>query len=325
MQVRHRPPKAAFWVLLLVGLVLAACTTAGRPPGSEPAGADANRAEATTYANPELLLEPKALHALLSDHQVRVVDVRSPEDYQKGHIPGAVSVPLNQLSGESNGVAGMLIPAAGFQRLMQQAGVQDDTVVAIYDADTGMGAARLFWGLEYYGHQDKARVLNGGFAAWLAAGLPTEDGPETPPAPGTFVARTQTGQAVTLAEILAGLDTSDWTLLDVRSPEEYRGENVRALRGGHIPGAINLEWQQALTTGSDGVRRWKSAADLAALYETAGLSPDRTVVPYCQTNTRGAHAYFTLRLMGYPVRPYEGSWSEWGNNPDVPVTAGANP
>ncbi|HEY7677469.1 MAG TPA: rhodanese-like domain-containing protein, partial [Candidatus Methylomirabilis sp.] len=118
--------------------------------------------------------------------------------------------------------------------------------------------------------------------------------------------------------VLAGLGRPERVLVDARSEAEFHGRDVRAARGGHIPGARRVEWTQNLHRGS--VPVWRSAGELAALYETAGVTPDKEVLTYCQTHSRASHTYFTLRLLGYRrLKAYLGSWEEWGNDPALPV------
>jgi thiosulfate/3-mercaptopyruvate sulfurtransferase len=231
----------------------------------------------------------------------------------QGHIPGAVQLDLAAVRTTSNGVRKQVAPPETVETVLGGLGIDNEMTVIIYDAGTGIDAARLFWTLEYYGHQD-AHLLNGGWGAWQRAGedVSTEL-PEV--APRTFAAQPRPELIADAAWVLAHLGDEDIAIVDARAVEEYRGENVRALRGGHIPGAILVEWQTTLN--DDG--SFKDVADIEAIYISAGLEPGQEAVAYCQTGHRAAHDYFTLRLLGYTARLYDGSWEEWGNRTDTPM------
>ena len=186
--------------------------------------------------------------------------------------------------------------------------------VVVYDDSSGIRAARAFWFLEFFGHPD-ARVLDGGYNAWCRRGLPVTQKAAKPK--GTDWKGTRD------REILAGwrevkdrLGRDDAVIVDTRSDGEYCGTTVRAARGGAVPGAVHLEWTRNL--GPDGA--FKPLAELKAMYEHAGVTPEREVVTYCQGGYRAAHSYLALRLLGYPrVRNYIGSWKEWGDRVDLPI------
>ena len=262
-----------------------------------------------------LLVDAAWLHAHLEDSDLRVVDmVTAPRDYRRGHIPGAVYLGVDD--------ARIKVPAGGFRlptaeevaRLVAGLGIGPDTHVVIYDDSGGLHAARLFFTLDVFGHRAMS-LLDGGIQAWQRANRPMTT--EVPHVARTDYRPTPQPERVASAEwVRDRLNDPTLVLVDTRTPAEYAGKDVRARRGGHIPGAINIDWEQNLRP--DGT--FKSADELRAMYTAQAVTPDKTVVTYCQTHHRAAHTYFVLRLLGYPrLVGYDRSWSEWGNRDDLPL------
>jgi thiosulfate/3-mercaptopyruvate sulfurtransferase len=243
-----------------------------------------------------------------------VIDVRPAEQFAAGHLPGAVHLDLWGVSLIDTSEAPLRAFMWMIGHLFSLRGVTPDRPVVVYEQDSGMRAARAFWLLEYLGHP-RVYVLDGGFAAWQRADQPvTTDA--VAPTPSTWHGDPDPARLATWQQVRDRLGRADTAIVDTRSDEEYYGEAVRARRGGAIPGAVHLEWKQNL--GPDG--RYKPAAELRAMYDALGVTPDREVVTYCQGGYRAAHTYLALRVLGYPrVRTYTGSWKEWGDREDLPL------
>jgi thiosulfate/3-mercaptopyruvate sulfurtransferase len=277
-----------------------------------------------------VLISPAELAELLGSAQPPVVaDVRwtlggppGRPDFGASHIPGAVWVDLEtQLAGPP-GVGGRhpLPTVAVFERAMRDIGVCQDSLVVAYDEATSQAASRLWWLLTDAGHRD-VRVLNGGLAAWSAAGLPTASGPGSPPPRGDFVAHPGHRRQLSAAEISARLGTPDApTLVDVRAAERYSGESEPIDPvAGHIPGAINLPATANLRP--DG--RILPPAEIARLYAAAGGSEG--AVLYCGSGITAAHSLLALESAGLTAAIYPGSWSDWIRDSNRPVATGTDP
>jgi len=338
---------ARLWPLLIVALFLPACcgsvkvaepvapAAEAAAPAAKPA-APATETPTATAAPVAIEVTPKAVAPLLSegaafgplvnaawlaarleDPGIRTLDVRGDAfAYDAGHVPGAVLVDKAALAQLLDDPPGMPETAEAMAALFRDAGVSDATTVVIYDASTSAWAGRLFWALEYLGHDD-VRVLDGGWTRWTCEMLPTQTEKVTP-APGDLTPRVREDRLATKDWVLANLANPTVLFLDVRSPAEYTGEEAMAERGGHIPGAVNLEWKLMLAEdGSGTLLPFESVLDVLT---TAGVTPDREVVTYCQIGGRAAHTYLVLKLAGFEkVRLYEGSWAEWGNDPILPI------
>lgn len=272
--------------------------------------------EATITETP-LLVETNWLAEKRNDSMLRIIDFgREPGDYDKGHIPGAVFLDRKVAWDKVNGIPGMLPSVETMTAGLEHAGVSNTSVVVIYDGNSGLWASRLFWALDYLGHRN-IHILNGGWEKWVREKHSVQVESSIPPR-GTFTPRVQDDLLATQDWIAGTLGNPDVQIIDSRSQKEYSGQDVRSARGGHIPGAVNINWITNLT-GSDS-KMFFQVETLMDVYHSKNISNDKIVVAYCQTGVRGAHTYFVLKLLGYSkIRVYDGSWAEWGNDWETPI------
>lgn len=268
----------------------------------------------SVFADLPLLIEPAQLASRLDAPELILVDLSPAERYAEGHIPGARHVDSKRTQLGQPPAPGLLPVWSEFQALLGELGHHEQAVYVLYDAEGGPWAGRFGWLLDLIGHR-RWHYLNGGLSAWLAEGRALSQA--VPTLVGAPVAVQPVADVLATREyLLEHLNDADLLIWDARSPEEYRGEKVLAARGGHIPGAINLNWTDCL----DSSRALRLRLDLAELLAAHGLHAGKQIITHCQTHRRSGLTYLAMRSLGYPrIKAYAGSWSEWGNHPDTPV------
>lgn len=263
-----------------------------------------------------LIVEPAQLAEQLGAQNLLIVDLCKPEIYANQHVPGAVHLEYAQLVAAQPPVMGLLPDDGQLGHVLSMLGLTPDMHVVAYDDEGGAKACRLLWTLDVIGHPHFS-LLNGGLRAWIAGRHPVSNVPLRPASSSYHVAATKQALA-DRAYILEHLQDAQIKLLDTRTVGEYRGTDKRAERSGHIPGAANLDWTEALDMQNNG--RLKTAEVLQPRLDALGVTADKEVIVYCQTHHRSSHTYIVLKSLGYThLKGYPGAWSDWGNSSDVPI------
>jgi thiosulfate/3-mercaptopyruvate sulfurtransferase len=284
-------------------------------------------ADATSSTTPTALVTTGWAREHLDDDRVRFLEVDVDTDaYDTGHLPGATGI--NWKSQLTDAVRRDLVSREELQALLRDAGVNDDTTIVLYGDNNNWFAAWAYWQLRYQG-LDNVRLLDGGRVKVEADGLPLTTDPASH-APGAITLPTRTREELRAyrQQVIDGIGSAGRNLVDVRSPEEFRGElsapahlpQEAAQRRGHIPGAVNVPWSQAVAP--DGT--FKPIEELRELYGARGIDGSDEIVAYCRIGERSSHTWFVLHeLLGYEnVRNYDGSWTEYGSLVGVPIETG---
>ncbi len=279
------------------------------------------------YANPDALVDTDWLEQHLQDPKVRIIEVdEDTTAYEKGHIPNSLA--WNWNADLHAPVGRDYVNQDQLSNLLQKAGVDADTTVVLYGGNNNWFAAYAYWLLRYLGFGN-VKLLNGGRKKWELESRQFTNEVPTFASTGLRVDQPINGEFRALRDfVLDKVQDGNASLIDVRSPEEFRGEKLapdhlpqeQAQVPGHIPGAANIPWAKA--ANDDG--SFKSADELQALYEQAGITPDKQVIAYCRIGERSSHTWFALHeLLGYrDVKNYDGSWTEYGSLVGVPVEKG---
>jgi len=263
-----------------------------------------------------LLLEPDQLEPQLERADLLILDLSSADNYARGHVPGAIHLPPQSLQCGVQPAPGKLPSEEALSRLFSQVGLSPERHVIAYDDEGGGWAGRLIWTLDVLGH-DRYSYLNGGARAWIDEGHPVETRANAG-TPSQYIAHIRPGPIATLEDIRAHLGDPALAIWDARSAAEYAGTKRVAARGGHIPGAVNLDWLELMDRQRN--LRLVEPQALRRRLDQLGLGPERRVVTHCHTHHRSGLSYLAMKVLGYPnIQGYDGSWGEWGNRTDTPI------
>ena len=271
-----------------------------------------------TTDSSKVLVDIQWVKEHLHDPKVRIAEVNYNIDsnYVIGHIPGSVLFDWKTMINDP--ITRNIISKKTYEDLLQENGVNNDTTLVLYGDFSNWFAAYAFWVFKHYGFDD-LRLMNGGRKKWIQEAMPIDKNIPTYPKGNFTASKPCDNTRVFMPYIRDNLNSRDKILIDVRSPEEYTGEVLappeypteHALRGGHIPGAVNFPWSKVVN--QDGT--FKRLEELRDLFGSMKISSDKEVITYCRIGERSSMIWFVLKyLLGYPdVKNYDGSWMEWGN------------
>jgi thiosulfate/3-mercaptopyruvate sulfurtransferase len=283
-----------------------------------------------------LVISTSELHSMIEDDNnnnsnnsknLLVIDTRPFSSYAESHIPGAVNIDLMQFHWIDTSKSGILQFNRQSRLLLSNIGVSKDKFVVFYDDISGMSAPRGVWLLQYFSHK-RVAMLDGGLRKWKEEGYRVETNTTNPFTHSNFKGEPNSKVLADFEYINSAIKHKKKSviIIDTRSKEEYQGSIIRASRPGHIPGAINIDWNENLEHGDSNSSNsssmssgaFKNPEDLKQLYNN--IPKDAEVITYCQGGYRAANTFVALKMLGYEnVRMYLGSWGEWGNKLDLPV------
>jgi thiosulfate/3-mercaptopyruvate sulfurtransferase len=249
---------------------------------------------------------------MLIDHEdLLLVDTRPFAEYSGGHIQGAVNIDLFQFHWIDTSKPGIRDFERQSRILLSNMGVKKNQQVVFYDNVSGMSSARGVWLLLYFSHK-RVFLLDGGFLRWQKEGYPVET-KTNHFSPSRFVGKPNRSLLATFKEVKTTVRKKNSAIVDARTKQEFKGIHVRAARAGHIPSAINIDWEKNIEAGS-----FKTKEKLSKLYSKIPI--DSKIVTYCQGGYRAANTFVALKILGYKnVKMYLGSWGEWGNRSELPI------
>jgi thiosulfate/3-mercaptopyruvate sulfurtransferase len=242
------------------------------------------------------------------------------QEYLAGHIPGAVSFDIDKIADLSSELPHMLPDAPFFEGQMAALGIAEDMQIVVYDQPGLLGAARVWWTLRMFGAQD-VKILEGGLTAWKAEGRTMESGPVARPF-AKFIARLETDMVADAQKVLSASNSGSSQIVDARQAARFRGETVEprpGVRSGHIPGSANVPYRELLDDG-----KLKAPEDIKQAFTQAGVDLARPIITTCGSGVTAAILLIALEAIGKKgVVLYDGSWTEWGGRPDLPIATSA--
>ena len=265
-----------------------------------------------------LIISPEAFNALPSKDELLIVAVVQKAVFDAQHIPGSILVEPSELVSGIKPAVGKLPTKDRLESLFSRIGLSPDKHVIAYDDEGGGWAGRLIWTLDIIGHKNYS-YLDGGQTAWLKMGFPLSNSATETLLPDSAVYSVNIDESLLVSkeEVLASLGDKEAIVWDARAPEEFNGTKVTALRNGHIPGAKNLNWIDLQDSEND--LRLKPLPLIEQQLAETGISDGKRIITHCQTHHRSGLTYLVGKALGYDIKAYDGSWSEWGNDPETPV------
>ena len=272
-----------------------------------------------------LLIEPEQLVPYLGHEFIRIVDLSRASVYEQLHIPHAIHVQPKYLVAQHEQANGVLPDEEALQALIEKLNISAQHHVVVYDDEGGAWAGRLIWNLHCLGF-NRTSLINGGIHGWLGAGLPTvAEVDQIVPVTNLFQPNFDAvdEHRIEYAELRQQVEEQQIQLWDCRSHDEYTGLRLAARRGGHIPNARHFEWSTALNRENH--LKLHPLERTQQRLQQLGFDLQQPVVVYCQSHHRSGLAYILAKLLDWPVKAYDGAWSEWGNRLDSPIISGESP
>lgn len=270
-------------------------------------------AQARSNSHVPLLVDLEWLLPRFKQQHIRVIDARQAKHFAFAHISGAVNIPADDTYATTS-MKESVATINHIMELLESSGIDNDTIVVIYDDGGFLDAARVFWVLEVFGHR-RVGVLNGGFSTWIEMQLPTDNRFVAYPRK-EFVSSFNPQRIATKFATRLAIDNPYISIVDARTQDEFNGKVSRAKRKGHIPNGVNIPVALNFYQQSD-FTSLKSNEELIQLYRAAKL--EKRVITYCNHGKESAATYFVMRKLGFNVSAYDGSWIEWGNDEKLPI------